>query len=104
MKVDLLEVQSAPTAYISESITDENSKLALAAAAQDIPFWVLEKGFNIYLIDHNVILLGSKMKIHNLAHEYAHFVQIKYFGRTIEDFKFDFLEKNAAAVQNNFRY
>lgn len=97
------DVQTPPKVYASESIVDENSAFAKAAASQGMPFWALEKGINIYLIDHNVILLGSKMKLHNLAHEYAHFVQVKYFGNTREDFQFDELEFAAVEVQNNFR-
>ena len=104
MRVNKRKPQTPPLVFKSESITDEESDYAQAAVSQGIPFWALEKGINIYLIDHNVILLGSKMKLHNLAHEYAHFVQVKHFRNTREDFRMDdHLESNAVSVQNYFR-
>jgi hypothetical protein len=103
MGVDKKEIQTPPYVHTSESIIDEKSGLAKAAESQGMPFWALAKGINIYLIDYNVILLGSTMKLHNLAHEYAHFVQVRYYGNTREDFQFDDLELNAVEVQNHFR-
>jgi len=103
MKVDGRDWKTPPQILTSESILDESSAYAKAAASQGMPFWALEKGVNVYLIDYNVILLGSKMKLHNLAHEYVHFVQVQHYGNSREDFQFDDLEVAAILIQKKFK-
>lgn len=91
----------APEVVVSEDI--ENPALIAAVEAQGMPAWALKKGVNMYLMDLNVIVLGRRMKVHNLAHEYAHYVQMKYEKYTRDDASSDMLESDAVRVQNQFR-
>lgn len=91
-----------PAILVSEDVTKDQVEIIKAAESQGMPFWAFAKGINMYLLDLNVIILGKEMKIHNLAHEYAHYVQVIYNGYTKENFE-EFLEYEAIVIQNKFR-
>lgn len=103
MGVDFDETKEIPPVLISESITEDQTLVVAAADSQGIPFWALEKGMNLYLLDLNKIVLGRKMKVHNLAHEFAHYVQYTYFNYSKDEFSGDDLEMDAIYAQNLFR-
>ncbi len=102
MHTDLDTNIKLPKVLISEEVKEDQVEILKAAESQGMPAWAFEKGINMYLIDLNIIILGKKMKLHNLAHEYAHYVQVMYDGYTLETFD-DFLEYEAVHTQNNFR-
>jgi len=102
MNEDFNKDIKVPVIIISETVTEDQVEIIKAAELQGMPFWAFEKGINMYLIDLNIIILGKKMKLHNLAHEYAHYVQVMYDGHTRESFN-EFLEYEAVSIQNNFR-
>jgi Zn-dependent peptidase ImmA (M78 family) len=88
---------------VSESVGEEETQIIEACEYQGMPGWALAKGINIYLFKLNMILLGSDMKIHNLAHEYAHYVQLKYDHMDEREFSMDYPEQEAVNIQNYFR-
>ena len=92
-----------PKIRVSESIFPHESNIINASESQGMPGWAFEKGINIFLIDLNTIVLGKNMKINNLAHEYAHFVQMHYKQYERRDFAMDYVEEEAIEVQNHFR-
>ncbi len=92
-----------PQVIVSESVTGQQIDIVQSVEGQGIPFWALGKGMNMYLLKLNIIVLGREMKVHNLAHEYAHYIQFMYFNYSQEDFSGDDLEDEAVDVQNLFR-
>jgi len=57
----------------------------------------------LYDPDTNTIYLIKGSKIHTLAHEYTHYVQVKYQKVDPKRDAMDFLEMDAISVQNYFR-
>ncbi len=92
-----------PPVRVSESVSEEETEVIAACEHQGMPGWALAKGINIYLFKLNMILLGSEMKLHNLAHEYAHYVQLKYDQMDEREFSLDYPEQEAVYIQNYFR-
>ncbi len=86
----------------SESVKESETEILEAAESQGMPGWALAKGINMYLFKIDLIVLGEEMKIHNLAHEYAHYVQLKYKEYPVEQFSMDYTEIEAVNVQRNF--
>ncbi len=95
---------AVPEIRVSESVSLQETKIVNAAESQGMPGWAFEKGINMYLFDLNIIILGSDMKLHNLAHEYAHYVQYKYKKVGKQEFAFDYLEFEAVEVQRHFKF
>ncbi len=96
-------VEEAPQIRESESVQEDETEIMAAAESQGMPAWALAKGVNMYLFSLNKILLGKKMKIHNLAHEYAHYVQLRYKKYPQSEFSADYVEMEAVDIQNHFR-
>ena len=92
-----------PEIRISESVKESESEIVRATESQGMPYWALAKGVNIYLFQLNIILLGKERKIHNLAHEFVHYAQLKYKSYDTEDFGMDFVEMEAIEIQHQFR-
>ncbi len=92
-----------PEIRVTESVLPQEKHIFAAAESQGMPAWALAKGINMYLFDHNIILLGSDMKVHNLAHEFAHYVQMHYKKIDRREFAQDYIEMEAVDVQRNFR-
>ena len=93
----------SPQVRITQSVKPEETAIIEAAESQGMPAWALEKSINIFLFDLNIILVGEDRKIHNLAHEYAHFVQLAYKKYEKKEFAMDHTEMGAVEVQNFFR-
>jgi len=89
-----------PQVLVSEEISLDETEIIEALESQGMPGWALERGINMYLVSLNIIVLGRDKKLHNLAHEYAHYVQVKYQNRL--EFT-DEHEFEAVRIQNNFR-
>ncbi len=104
MGVSIDEGIALPDIRISESVSLQETEIVEAAESQGMPGWAFEKGINMYLFDLNVIILGADMKLHNLAHEYAHYVQYQYKNIGQEEFSFDYLEFEAVEVQRHFKF
>ncbi len=92
-----------PKVRVSESVKASETDIITAVESQGMPAWGLEKGINMYLFDLNVIVLGSEMKIHNLAHELAHYLQWTYRKYPKSEFGADWVEMEAIGIQWNFK-
>ncbi len=92
---------AAPVIVVSELVAD--ARIIKAMESQGMPAWALAKGINIYLFDLNIIILGQNMKVHNLAHELTHFIQVRYENASFIDGSSDYLEMDAIKTQNLFK-
>ena len=92
-----------PKIRVSEGIFPYEADIINASESQGMPGWAFEKGINIFLIDLNTIVLGRDMKVHNLAHEYVHYVQMHYKNYERSEFAMDYVEEEAVNIQNYFR-
>jgi|GEM_PF-3351877 len=93
-----------PKILVSEDVDLNDTEVIGALEAQGMPAWALAKGINMYLLSQNVIILGKTQNIHNLAHEFTHYVQVMYQGTTLDEGSFDRLEMEAVSVQGHFRF
>jgi hypothetical protein len=84
----------------------------LEAAKEQLAGFVPDRVMNMYTVKTNEIYLNDAASTYgrhgriiddSLAHEYAHFIQVAYDGRTMGDGSDDFLESEAVAVQTWFR-
>jgi len=92
-----------PEIRITESIKDTEIEIIENVKKQGMPLEGLAKGVNMYLFKLNLIILGKNRKLHNLAHEYVHFIQLKYRNYNPEDFGMDFVEMEAIEIQSKFK-
>lgn len=92
------------------------SKIPLArfleASKEQLSGFVPDRVMNMYIVKTNEIFLNDSASTYgrhgriiddSLAHEFAHFLQVAYEGRSLGDGSDDFLESEAVSLQTWFR-
>lgn len=95
--------KAIPLVRVSESVQESETEIIQAVESQGMPAWGLGKGVNMFLFDLNIIVLGSDMMIHNLAHELGHYVQWAYRQYPKSEFSSDWVEMEVVDIQRHFR-
>lgn len=84
----------------------------LEASKEQLGGFVPDRVMNMYTVKTNEIYLNDSASTYgrhgriiddSLAHEYAHFLQVAYEGRSLGDGSDDFLEAEAVTLQTWFR-